>query len=121
MNKPNVSCFKEFGSKSECPVCPVRSSCEKVYNKIVHRNKEWDYTKYREVLDKKFNLENENLELFKKQLLVKSEVLSLGHRMEKNNNLIFKYNNDARKQMGYGIITVTRRVEKETKAEENIE
>ena len=113
MSAPNIGCFKDFGSKSDCTTCKVRRSCEVAYNKIVKRTNDWDYKKYREVLDKKFKLENDNVGLFREQLMLKSAVLSASHKIEKNNNLIFKYNNEARKQLGYGIVAAASEIEKE--------
>jgi len=113
MSAPNIGCFKDFGSKNECTICKARRSCEVAYNKIVKRTNSWDYKKYREVLDKKFKLENDNVGLFREQLMLKSAVLSAGHKIEKNNNLIFKYNNEARKQLGYGVVAAASEIEKE--------
>lgn len=117
MMPPNNGCFKDFGSKKECKDCPVRSSCEREYNKIVRRTKEWDYKEYRKALDEKFKLENLNVELFREQVQYKKKVLSLGHDMEKNKKKIFELNNEARKIMGYGTIAEFKELEKEIEVE----
>ena len=113
MNPPNIGCFKDFGSRKECKSCKVRASCEKEYNKIIKRGKDWDYKKYRDALDQKFKLEDENILLFREQVEHKKKVLSLGHDMEKNRKKIFELNNEARKIMGYGIVDEMKDVEKE--------
>jgi len=101
----NITCLGEFENDNpECDKCKVKSSCKKKQNKIVSSVKDYEYTKYRTALDKKFVLEEETQELYRKKCKLQRDVLVVGQKIGKNNALIFDLNNDVRRHLRRDVI-----------------
>ena len=83
-----------------CPDCKKKKKykkVEKVNTKQIKQKKKWDYDQYRELLETKFKLEDDNVKAYR-------QIRDLKSLRQANAFKIMKLENDIRKQMGFGII-----------------
>jgi len=112
------NCFKEYEEENnKCQSCKVKQSCKREHGKIIKKQQDWNYTKYRSALEKKFKLEEENMQLYQNRLKLKSEMLSIDNKRAKNEKEIFNLNNEARHHMGYGMVKSEKEIEVEVENE----
>jgi hypothetical protein len=99
------NCLGEYNSDDvECNKCKVIVSCKRKQNAIIKKVTNWQYNRYRVALEKKFLLEEETQELYRKKCKLQRDVLVVSQKIGKNNKLIFDLNNDVRRHLRRDVI-----------------